>query len=55
MKNLKDNKDGSCNCRMIDKNSCFFTDINGNRCDCKCHNSTLSLKDGGSDVESRNR
>jgi hypothetical protein len=37
MSNLKDNKDGSCNCRMIMPNTCFFTGPFGSRCDCKCH------------------
>lgn len=35
--NLRDNLDGTCNCKMIAKNTCFFTDGFDGRCDCKCH------------------
>lgn len=35
--NLRDNADGTCNCRMIAKNTCFFADGFDGRCDCKCH------------------
>ncbi len=34
--NLRDNPDGTCNCRPLG-NSCFFLDGFGNRCDCPCH------------------
>lgn len=40
MKNLRDNTDGSCNCRPLGE-GCFFTDGFGNKCDCKCHMSRL--------------
>lgn len=34
--NLRDNPDGTCNCRPLG-DGCFFTDGLGGRCDCKCH------------------
>lgn len=33
---LRDNEDGTCNCKPMG-GGCFFTDIFGNHCDCKCH------------------
>ena len=35
--NLRDNLDGSCNCKEITQGVCFFAEINGSRCQCKCH------------------
>lgn len=37
MSKLRDNSDGTCNCRSLGGNSCFFTDGLGGPCDCKCH------------------
>ncbi len=34
--NLRDNPDGTCNCRPLGK-GCFFTDGFDGACDCKCH------------------
>lgn len=36
MENLRDNKDGTCNCKPLGT-GCFFTDGFDGRCDCKCH------------------
>lgn len=36
---LRNNPDGSCNCRPLG-GACFFTDIVGGPCDCKCHKIT---------------
>lgn len=33
---LRDNADGTCNCRPL-MGGCFFTDGFDGRCDCKCH------------------
>lgn len=35
--NLRDNEDGTCNCRPIDEKTCFFQEFDGSRCNCKCH------------------
>lgn len=35
--NLRDNPDGTCNCRPLGGGSCFFTDGFDNACNCKCH------------------
>jgi hypothetical protein len=43
MNNLRDNKDGSCNCRPLG-GGCFFADALGGPCDCKCHQKTLNPK-----------
>lgn len=37
--NLRDNKNGSCDCRPLGK-GCFFSDGFGGQCDCKCHTIT---------------
>lgn len=37
---LRDNADGTCNCRMIARDCCFFTDGFGGPCECKCHRPT---------------
>lgn len=34
--NLRDNKDGTCNCKPL-MGGCFFTDGFEGKCDCKCH------------------
>ena len=34
---LRDNQDGTCNCRKLGY-GCFFIGSKGGRCDCKCHN-----------------
>lgn len=34
--NLRDNPDGTCNCKPLG-DGCFFTSESGGRCDCKCH------------------
>lgn len=34
--NLRDNPDGTCNCRPLGR-GCFFTDGFDGPCDCKCH------------------
>ena len=33
---LRNNQDGTCNCRPLG-NGCFFQEIDGSRCGCKCH------------------
>jgi hypothetical protein len=38
MNSLRDNKDGTCNCRPLGGSGCFFTaQFTGGPCDCKCH------------------
>lgn len=33
---LRNNQDGTCNCRPL-SNGCFFQELDGSRCRCKCH------------------
>lgn len=39
IQNLRDNSDGTCNCKPLG-NGCFFTNSIGGKCDCKCHKMT---------------
>lgn len=42
MNNLRDNKDGTCNCRPFG-GGCFFTDGFDGPCDCKCHQAPIPV------------